>query len=363
VPRPNLLRPTALLPVLLLVVMAVVGCGNDGSDPAGDGSSDSSAAGRFLDSYLTHDGRVLRTDQGGDIVSEGQAYGMLIAELAGREELVPVIWSWTKQHLQRSDGLLSFHADADGNVTGADPASDADVLAAYALLNYDGTDSSTLHRDGESLAKAVLQHEVVSDAQGRPVLVAGPWAAATSIVNPSYLMPSVFEALASLTSDDTWSGLADSSTALLQSATQDGSLLPPDWSRLDGSTLVPVADASGASGPAQYGPDAQRVPLWFAASCAEDDRHLAGRWWTLLQQDDRSAASALTTSGDPRDSSASPVALLASAASARAAGDTSGAADLSRGASQAAQGRPTYYGDAWLALAPGLSQGKLAACD
>jgi endoglucanase len=182
-------------------------------------------------------------------------------------------------------------------------------------------------------------------------------------VNPSYLMPSVFDALASLTSDDTWSGLADSSTALLQSVTRDGSLLPPDWSRLDGSTLVPVADASGAPGAAQYGPDAQRVPLWFAASCAEDDRRLAGRWWTVLQQDDRSGATALATSGEPRDASASPVALLASAAAARAAGDTSGAADLDRGAAEATSGRPTYYGDAWLAMAPGLSEGKLAACD
>jgi len=359
-----------LLPILLLVLVAAAACGDaevssspEAAEPSDGAQAGSSAAHQFLDAYLTDDGRVIRQDQGGDIVSEGQAYGMLIAELAGREDLVPVIWSWTRDHLRRPDGLLSFHAEADGSVVGADPASDADVLAAYALLRYDGPNGSALHRDGQALAQSVLEHEVVSDAQGRPVLVAGPWAAATSIVNPSYLMPGVFAALAFLTSDDTWSALAESSTALLQSVTEDGRLLPPDWSRLDGSELVPVADAAGAEGPAQYGPDAQRVPMWFAASCGEDDRALAGRWWTVLQQHDRSSATALTTSGDERDPSASSVALLASAAVARAAGDTSGEADLSRGAAEAASGHPTYYGDAWLALASGLSEGRLAACD
>jgi hypothetical protein len=48
------------------------------------------------------------------------------------------------------------------------------------------------------------------------------------------------------------------------------------------------------------------------------------------------------------------VALLASAASAEAAGDTAGAARLRTGAAQADRGHPTYYGAAWLALADQL---------
>ena len=35
-------------------------------------------AGQFLDEYVEPDGRVVRRDEGGDVVSEGQAYGMLI---------------------------------------------------------------------------------------------------------------------------------------------------------------------------------------------------------------------------------------------------------------------------------------------
>ena len=57
------------------------------------------AEARFLQRYVTTDGRVIRLDQGGDIVSEGQAYGMLIAEAAGRPATVRAIWTWTRQHL------------------------------------------------------------------------------------------------------------------------------------------------------------------------------------------------------------------------------------------------------------------------
>jgi hypothetical protein len=82
----------------------------------------------------------------------------------------------------------------------------------------------------------------------------------------------------------------------------------------------------------------------------------------VLQQDDRSSASALTVDAQPVDSSGSTLALLASAAAARAAGDESAAGDLEAGAAQTDAGRPSYYGAAWLALSTGLRDGDLAPC-
>lgn len=340
--------------MLLVVLLALCACTDGASEKPADRASSqpaSPAASHFLDTYVTEDGRVLRTDQGSDIVSEGQAYAMLIALHAGRKELVPTIWAWTREHLMRDDGLLSFHAAENGTVLGADPASDADVLAAYALLTYDGDEADALHDEGKALAAAVLQHEVVTDDSGRAILAAGPWAVEPRVVNPSYLMPGVFSALAELTGDDTWTELAETSVPLVASVTDDGRLLPPDWAHLEGSTLVPLADASGTPGPGQYGPDAQRVPLWMAAACAEEGRDLAGRWWSILQQHDRSSALTLTTEGEVRDAGAHPLALLAAAATAEAAGDADAVEDLTRGARETAEGAPGYYGDAWLALA------------
>ena len=95
---------------------------------------------------------------------------------------------------------------------------------------------------------------------------------------------------------------------------------------------------AGGGGAPQYGPDAQRVPLWFAAGCDPQSRRLAAAWWPVLQQDDRSSADALSITGDVVDPDASAVALLASAAAARASGDQAGVAALDRGAEQTVQG-------------------------
>jgi endoglucanase len=316
----------------------------------------------FLSRYATADGRVLRRDQGNDIVSEGQAYGMLVAELAGRHDVVRSIWSWTRDHLRRPDGLLAYHADQSGNVLDDQAASDADTLAAFALLRYAGRDAPTLHAQGRDLADAVLRHETVRSSAGLRVLTAGPWATgAPPVVDPSYLMPSVFTDLAGLTDDHRWDALARTSVDLVDALTEHGRQLPTDWARLDGDHLV-ASGSGGGSGSPQYGPDAQRVPLWFGAACDARARGLAGAWWRVLQQDERSSATALGPKGDPIDTSPSTVALVAAAASARAAGDTGGAANLESGARQSDSGRPTYYGGAWLVLGPALWDGRLTSC-
>ena len=56
----------------------------DAADIAGLREDTARIAGqKFLDEYVEPDGRVVRHDEGGDVVSEGQAYGMLIAVAVG----------------------------------------------------------------------------------------------------------------------------------------------------------------------------------------------------------------------------------------------------------------------------------------
>ena len=358
-------RATSVLAAALGAVLAVglVGCSSDGDSASTDvspsDSTDVRAASDFLSSYVTDDGRVLRHDQGDDVVSEGQAYGMLIAELAGRPDVVRSIWSWTRDHLARDDGLLAYHASADGTVLDDQAAADADALAAFALLRYAGDRAPDLHADGRALASAVLAHETVRDASGGLVLVAGPWAVGPpTVVNPSYWMPSVFDDLEQLTGDERWSTLASTSVDLLDRVTEGGGRLPPDWAILRGGSVEPAGPGGGGD-PAQYGPDAQRVPLWLAASCDDRAATLQAAWWKTLQQEDHSSRLSLSLDGSPIDGSASAVALLAAAAAARASGDAAGAQDLERGARQTEQGTSTYFGGAWLALAEGLSDGRL----
>src|SRR5215472_14856734 len=70
----------------------------------------------FLATYVQPDGRVTRPDQGGDTVSEGQAYGLLLAEVAGDNGAFGRIWRWTHDHLQLPNGLFAYRADPAGRV-------------------------------------------------------------------------------------------------------------------------------------------------------------------------------------------------------------------------------------------------------
>jgi endoglucanase len=322
-----------------------------------------SAATRFLNRYVTADGRVIRHDQGGDIVSEGQAYGMLIAEIANRPEVADTIWRWTAQHLRRADGLLAFHATGAGVVEDSQSAADADVLAAYALLRFRGPGAAQLRQTGRQLASAVLGIESIQ-VDGAPVLVAGPWAKSGTppVVNPSYWMPSVFTALARYTRDDRWSAAATEATRLLAGLTTNGATLPPDWARLMAGRVV-ASGAPDGSAPVQYGLDAARLPLWYAAGCAADERALAADWWThVLSQDDRSSFLALGLTGGPINRETNPVPLLAGGAAAATAGDARASGTLRRRAADQSRAAPTYYGDAWVALAGALADGSLAPC-
>ena len=360
--RARRLRWTVVGPVLALLTL--VGCGS-GSDPAAHSASRFSPEGRaaaqhFLDRYVATDGRVLRHDQGDDVVSEGQAYGMVIAELVGADDTVRRIWSWTRSHLRRPDGLLSFHADADGQVIDPESATDADTLAAYALLRYDGAGEAELHRDGNNLADAVLDTETVPVGSGGLVPSAGSWVHGEPYaVNPSYWMPGVAAGLAELTGDDRWDTVRDTTARLLGDLTGDGTQLPPDWAQVARGRTRPTGAPDG-SRPAQYGPDAQRVPL-FSAACT-DTAELAAAWWQRLAPDSRAQAQSLALDGSVTEQAPAPLALLASAAAARAAGEDDRAAQLVGSATDLTGRAPTYYGDAWLALAAGLAEQRFGTC-
>jgi endo-1,4-beta-D-glucanase Y len=359
------LRP--LLAVLALS-LAMTACGtarsatHTAARPAAPATRD--AAARFLNRYVTSDGRVIRRDQGGDTVSEGQAYAMLIAEVADRPALARTIWSWTRTHLGRADGLFASRTGAAGQIQDPQSATDADTLIAYALLRYSGADQDALHQAGRRVADAVLAGESVTLSGGAVVPVAGPWAKSTKppIVDPSYLMPGVFIALASLSGDDRWSRAAGAAVTMIDGLTDRGRRLPPDWAQLEGGRLVAIANPGGGAG-VQYGFDAARLPIWFATACNARTRGLAGGWWRhVLGSNGRAGPQALALDGTAIDPAPSPVFLMAGAAAAGAAGDDGAARALRGQAATLAFEDPRYYGDAWVALGPALLDGSLDPC-
>ncbi|MGH9153910.1 MAG: glycosyl hydrolase family 8, partial [Acidimicrobiales bacterium] len=138
------MTPRCPMPALVAVVTAaaalgalLVTCGRDGS--RGDADA-------FFEGYMDGDGRVVRRDQGGDTVSEGQAYAMLLAAAHGDRGRFDRAWQWARDHLQRHDGLLSWRW-RDGRVVDPSPAADADVDAARARVVQTWKECARIARD------------------------------------------------------------------------------------------------------------------------------------------------------------------------------------------------------------------------
>ena len=177
-----------------------------------------------------------------------------------------------------------------------------------------------------------------------------------------YWMPGVFEALADVTADARWSQASSLAVQLIQELTRDGEQLPPDWAVLTETSAVP-APIPDLSSPIQYGPDAQRLPIWLALACQPDARSTSARWWmNILSREGRSSSLALSLDGQPINAAVNAVSLLAGEAAAQSAGEDQAASSLRGAAIAQARNVPSYYGDAWLALIEALSTGEVTTC-
>lgn len=345
----------------LVLVLAAVGLLASACS-SGDGVSATSAASpsapsavlaasrAFLAHYVTAEGRVVRRDQGGDTVSEGQAYALLVATAIGAESQLSRIWAWTHTHLEQPSGLLASRW-ADGRVVDSSGAADADSQAAWALALA----GSRFHRTdwtgaARRLGIAVADHEIGYDDAGTPVLAAGPWAARPNTavtVEPGYWTPPATRTLAALTGDKRWRDLVAAQPRQLARLTDDGQTLPPDWAQTrPGNTFTAIAAPSGGA-PVQSGPDGLRALVWSAVG---GERPLATRWWSLLSGTATAAPLARGLDGRPSVEDRSALSAVSAAAVAHAAGHGHACARLLDLADRIDATYPSYYGAAWAAL-------------
>jgi endoglucanase len=123
---------------------------------------------------------------------------------------------------------------------------------------------------------------------------------------------------------------------------------------VDGSAVSPSPSPNGDPPEVQYGPDAQRVVIWLAASCRPAARRLAAAWWPQLADGRTGAALSLRTNGEVLNGAPSPLSLVAAAAAAGAAGRPAERDRLIARAARVEAARPSYYGGAWVALGRAL---------
>ncbi len=343
--------------MLVIIGGPIVAILNDKSEPetyAPTLDQASHAAARFFDGYVEPDGRVVRHDQGDDTVSEGQAYAMLIAVATTDRAKFDSTWNWSKKNLLQPNGLFAWKWK-DGKVVDPQPATDADLDTARALsLASSHFKDDKYAKDARDVAKAIAENELAYQGDGRPVIIAGPWAHQLPYyTNPSYHSPRAEQEISKLTGDRRWAEVTKRQREIIDQldGAPDKPLLPPDWATVSLSGAATPSSPPRSSSPVKYSWDAVRTPIRLAESCDGADRTQAGQMWKLLNRSRQSKGSAgMSLDGEVQDHAQTAIGSVAAAAAAKSAGDTQQSNTLLDVADRVDSNNHTYYGAAWAAL-------------
>lgn len=221
---------------------------------------------RFIDRFITPEGRVVDTQSDNISHSEGQGYGLVLATHFDDRETFRAIHQWTRNHLAvRSDGLLAWAWDpAGGEIRDRNAAIDGDILVAWGLLRGARRWDEPALREAAGRRLRAVREQVVRWAEG-PVLKPGPEGFVhgdTLTLNASYW---VFPALRDFAAAEgaPWDRLFAHGVALTRELRQRYTLIP-DWV---GLTRAGSFTSPGTSEPLRASFDAVRVPLYLAWAC------------------------------------------------------------------------------------------------
>ncbi|NBN64939.1 cellulase [Microvirga tunisiensis] len=233
--------------------------------------------------FVSPEGRVIDTANGGISHSEGQGYGMLLAVAADDRPVFDRIWSWTQANLDvRDDGLAAWRWEpgASPAVTDRNNASDGDLLIAWALAEAGRHWADATLTDAARARARALRDLVTEDRNGRPMLLPGASGFTADdrpdgpVVNPSYWVFPAFPVLAALDGGPRravdWTALSMSGLALLAESRFGAQHLPAEWVALGAEAPRP---AEGF--PPLFGYNAIRVPLYLAWAGPSERQQLA----------------------------------------------------------------------------------------
>jgi endoglucanase len=225
---------------------------------------------QFKHGFLSADGRVIDVGSSDErTVSEGQAYALFFALVAGDRATFDTVLRWTENNLASGDLTSHLPAwlwgrDKDGTWHVLDPnaASDADLWIAYTLLQ-----AGTLWHErsytarGTVLARHIAEQETATVPGLGLTLLPGPQGFHPNSdewrLNPSYMPLQVLHGLAGqLPADARWQRLTESASTVLMGTAPQG--FAPDWARYrTGQGFLPDSDTQ-----AKGSYDAIRVYLW-----------------------------------------------------------------------------------------------------
>jgi endo-1,4-beta-D-glucanase Y len=220
----------------------------------------------FKSRFLSKDGRIIDTGNGGVSHSEGQGWGLLFAVAAQDQESFDLILNWTAQSLRRpTDALHAWrYVPLDHPpVKDANNAVDGDMFIATALIRA----GRLWGRPDHLLAAAAIGRDIlrllVRNVGPFTVLLPGLEGFETRtaiVINPSYYAFPMMSELAKVVPSEQWDRLQQDGKTLIETGRFGRWSLPPDWLRIakKDATLSPAP-----GWPPRFSYDAIRVPLWW----------------------------------------------------------------------------------------------------
>ncbi len=208
----------------------------------------------------------------GETVSEGIAYGMLLAAYYNDKTHFDGLWNYYKSFLN-ANGFMHWHTQGCSTVLGNDGATDSDVDAAMALIVADKVfgSSGTINysTEAKSMIAAIKVHEVEAVTY---TLKPGDAFGGSEITNISYFATGAFKLFGKFTDDEVfWNKVVDQCYIIIDNnlnANDAVGGLVSDWCKADGT------QASGKT--LNYSYDACRTPwriatdyIWFGDSRAK----------------------------------------------------------------------------------------------
>jgi len=237
--------------------------------------TDTQAWAAYKARFVTEQGRVVDTGNGGISHSEGQGYGMLLAVAAGDRAAFERIWTWTRANLMvRDDQLLAWRWEPDKRPAVADmnDASDGDLLVAWALAEASEAWHDPSHTvAGRRIAVELGRKLILPRAAHGPLLLPGVSGFSAEdrgdgpVVNLSYWIFPAFDRVALLAPEFDWAGLDRSGRRLIAAARFGTARLPVEWISLSGDAPRPAEGFAPT-----FGYNALRIPLYLAMAGVTD---------------------------------------------------------------------------------------------
>jgi endoglucanase len=244
--------------IAAVATLACCACSVPGPSPEADWNVYQSA-------YVTPQGRVVDTGNGGISHSEGQGVAMLLAAHYDDRAAFDRIWRWTRDNLEvRGDGLAAWKwvpdSNGGGSVADRNNATDGDLFIAWALCRAGWQWHDAAYLDSaRSISRGIHAQLVAPSAYG-PVLLPGADGFVkdgTVTVNLSYWIYPALRDFDRLDSSQDWPKVTASGLRLLQAARFGRWQLPPDWLQ-----IVPAVAVAPGFKP-RFGYDAVRIPLYL----------------------------------------------------------------------------------------------------